>query len=220
MTRIPSEVPHPLARVTKLLDTVTSGPPLPSSGVLAVSALALLCLSLAVALVLSSSEAPVEYAATAPTEGSEPSTARLPVATAPPERPQAQGVATLSLDSLRAAYPAEPQSIPTAMLTQIEDAGTAPLAVELGHLLDAVQTGFGDRSAQIEPTLRPYLFRIAGRLSVRTDTLRIAATAPDLDLARARAATLRRTLDVAGVSDSRVAIGAGIGPHRLTLVTD
>ena len=26
--------------------------------------------------------------------------------------------------------------------------------------------------------------------------------------------------DVAGVSDTRVAIGAGVGPHRLSLVTD
>jgi hypothetical protein len=212
-----------LARVTKLLDPVTSGPPLPSTGVLAVAGLALLCIALAVALVLAASDAPIEYGASGSSEGAEPSTAMLPSApgglpTAPAS--VAADSTSVSLDSLLAAYPAEPKPIPAALLTQIEDAGNGPLAVEMGQLLSAIQTGFGDRSAQIEPTLRPYVFRIAGRLSVRTDTLRIAATAPDLDLARARAATLRRTLDVAGVSGSRVAIGAGVGPHALTTVSD
>ena len=106
------------------------------------------------------------------------------------------------------------------MLTRVEDAASEPLEIELGHLLDAIQTGFGERSAQLEPTLRPYVFRIAGRLSVRTETFRIAATAPDLALANARALTLRRLLDMAGVTASRVAIGTGVGPHSLSLVSD
>jgi len=189
--------------------------------VLAVAGLALLSLALMLALVLAAADAPVEYAAASP-QSAEPSTAAI---ASPPPLPSAaapgdSASASVALDSLLAAYPAEATPIPTALITQIEDAGTGPLEIELGHLLRAVQTGFGDRSAQIEPTLRPYVFRIAGRLSVREDTLRIAATAPDLDLARARAATLRRTLDVAGVSDRRVAIGAGVGPHALTLVSD
>lgn len=190
---------------------------------LAVAGLALLSLALMLALVLASADAPVEYAAASP-QSAEPSTAAI---ASPPPSPAPAAVApgdsasaSVALDSLLAAYPAEATPIPTALITQIEDAGTGPLEMELGHLLSAVQTGFGDRSAQIEPTLRPYVFRIAGRLSVRGDTLRIAATAPDLDLARARAATLRRTLDVAGVTDRRVAIGAGVGPHALTLVSD
>ncbi|MEM1054526.1 MAG: hypothetical protein AAGI52_03290 [Bacteroidota bacterium] len=183
----------------------------------------MLCLALAVALVLSVSDAPVEYEPAASSESAEPSTAMLPSApSGPPAIPTAAMAdsTSVSLDSLLAAYPTEPQPIPAAMLTQIEDAGTGPLPIEMGQLLTAIQTGFGDRSAQIEPTLRPYVFRIAGRLSVRSDTLRIAATAPDLDLARARAATLRRTLDVAGVSGTRVVIGAGVGPHALTTVSD
>ena len=186
---------------------------------LAIVALTLLCLALGIALVLTASDAPVEYAASAPVSASAQPEPTPPSPAALPAAARADST-TLRLDSLMGAYPAEPQPIPAGVLTAIEEAGDGPLEPELSQLLAAVQTGFGERSAQIEPTLRPYLFRIVGRLSVRTDTVRIAATAPDLDLARARAATLRRTLDVAGVSPTRVQIGAGTGAHALALVSD
>ena len=197
---------------------------------LLLAGLTLLCLSLTAALVLATSEQPVAYGPTQTAGGGvEPSTALLAAAPETGGGSAASGAAegretpeaeTVALDSLLAAFPAEPRPIPVATIARVENASEEALEVELGHLLDAVQTGFGDRSAQLEPTLRPYLFRIAGRLSVRTEAFRVAVTAPDASLARARAATLRRLFDVAGISDSRLSIGAGEGPHSLSLVTD
>ena len=190
-----------------------------------VAGLALVCLALVAALALSGVGTAVAYG-TAGT--AEPSTAlvgggapRGPAAptAAAPEASGAAGSESVSVDSLLGAFPAEPDPIPTATITRLEDAGEEPLETEMAHLLDAIQLGFGEGSAQIAPSLRPYLFRIAGRLSVRTETFRIAATAPEPALARARAATLRRLLDVAGVTDSRLSIAAGEGPHALTLVS-
>lgn len=223
MDRTPLPAPASTERVTKLLSPITSGPPLPSIGVLAIVGLTMLSLALAIALVLTAAEAPVEYATSAPTAPvseplAEPSPSALPPM--PAASPASADSTTLRLDSLMAAFPAEPQPVPARVLTDIEAAGNGPLEPELTLLLAAIQTGFDRQSAQIEPTLRPYLFRIAGRLSVRTDIIRIAVTAPDIDLAHARAATLRRTLDVAGVSPTRVQIGAGTGAHALTLVSD
>ena len=211
--------------VTKLLDPVTTGPSLPSKGVLAIAGLILLCLALLAALVMTSGEPSVAYpAASAEPSMGEPSTAALAPALPDTARraPEAAAEAaeTVGLDSLLSMFPSEAKPIPTAMITRLEDASEEPLEVELGLLLEAVQIGFSERSAQIEPTLRPYLFRIAGRLSVRTDSFRIAATAPDATLARARAATLRRLFDRAGVLEPRVILGAGSGPHALTLVSD
>ncbi|MEL6614715.1 MAG: hypothetical protein AAFQ43_03205 [Bacteroidota bacterium] len=219
-------------RVTKLLDPVTSGPPLPSAAVLVIAGLALLCLALAAALVLNASDRPVEYAGTVAVPGipastgtpeAAPNGAPAPTPEAAASAPEASGEApatqTVAVDSLLAAFPAEPGPIPTGMITRIEAAETEPVSVELGHLLEAIQTGFGTESAQLEPTLRPYVFRIAGRLSVRAEPLRIAATAPDAALAQARAATLRRLFDLAGVSTG-LSIGAGTGPHALSIVSD
>ncbi len=211
--------------VTKLLDPVTGGPSLPSKGVLAIAGLILLCLALLAALVLGSSAPAAPYATASgePATGGEPATASLaPVlpGSAAPEAGASGGSESIAMDSLASMFPAEAKPIPTAMITRIEGASEEPLEIELGLLLEAIQIGFGDRSAQLEPTLRPYVFRIAGRLSVRTDTFRIASTAPDGTLARARAATLRRLFDRAGVLDPRVILGAGSGPHALTLVSD
>lgn len=204
-------------RVTKLLDPVTSGPPLSSTGVLALAGLTLACLGLMAALVLTSANAPQEYVPMARTAaGAEPSTAALGTTPeAPKPKPQ-----VLSLDSLAATFPAEARPIPTEMITRVEDAASEPLEIELGHLLEAIQTGFGERSVQVEPTIRPYVFRMAGRLTVRSDSFRIAVTAPDDALATARAATLRRLFDTAGVPSPRLSIGVGSGPHALSLVSD
>lgn len=228
MSQSTHRAPSIPVRVTKLLDPVTSGPPLPSAAVLAIAGLALTCLALVAALVLSSADRPVEYQsavavpgipATATPPDAESAAAAAPEASGESDAPAPSRTQTVAVDSLLAAFPAEPRPIPTGVITRIEAAETEPVAIELGHLLDAIQTGFGTQSAQLEPTLRPYVFRIAGRLSVRAEPLRIAATAPDGALAQARAATLRRLFDLAGVSTG-LSIGAGTGPHALSIVSD
>ena len=226
-------------RVTKLLSPVTSGPPLSSRAILALAGLSLLSLALLAALVLVTASAPATYSRVSvsggggePTwsgaeEGGAPA---LPAPQSPapelpaaePLAPEASGAtppaadATIT-DSLAAAFPADARPIPVAMLTRLEDAVEEPLEDEMDRLLAAVQTGYGEQSARVEPTLRPYVFRIAGRLSVRTEAFRITATAPTLALAQTRADGLRRLFLNAGVTEPRLTIGAAAGPHALTL---
>ena len=119
-----------------------------------------------------------------------------------------------------ALFPAEPSPLPAETLTELESAGTAEVESEFDVFLRAVQMGFGDASVQLEPNLRPYLLRLAGRLAVRSDVFRVAVTAPDAALAEARAASLSRLFAAAGLAPDRIQIRAGTGPHQLSLITE
>jgi hypothetical protein len=118
-------------------------------------------------------------------------------------------------DLPEAVFPDEPEPIPSGVLTALERASEEPLDVELARLLDALQYGFGERSVQVEPTLRPYAFRLAGRLDVRTAAFRVRVAAPDPALAEARAATLRRLFEAAGVAPGRLQFAARRGAPAL-----
>ena len=118
-----------------------------------------------------------------------------------------------------ALFPAEPSPVPQGLITDIEAASGEPLPVELGHLLSAIQEGFGRESVQLAPELRAYAFRMASRFDWNPDTFRVAVTAPDAELADARATTLRRLFESATGAD-RLQIRSGTGPHSLTLVSD
>jgi hypothetical protein len=109
----------------------------------------------------------------------------------------------------------EPEPIPSGMLTALERAAEEPLDVELARLLDALQYGFGERSVRVEPTLRPYAFRLAGRLNVRPVPFRVRVAAPDPALAEARAGTLRNLFEAAGVAPGRLAFVARRGAPAL-----
>ena len=178
-------------------------PPMPSYAFLVIGGLTLLSLALAAALALSDG---------APRPASEAGTAPAAVSTAP---------ATVRPTSARprASFLADPTPIPVDLLTRLEDASAEPLDVELGRLLDAVGHGFGSRSAQLEPTLRSYVYRVSGRLERSPDTFRVAATAPEPALASARADLLKQIFRGATAS-GRLQVGAGVGPHALTLVSE
>ncbi len=172
--------------------------PLPSYAVAAIGGLLLLCLALAISLLMVAQGA--EPAEAAPSEQTEPAAE----AGVPP--------------ALDAAFTAEPSPIPVDLLTRLEAASDQPLDAELSHLLDAMQHGFGRRSAQLEPTLRSYVYRMSSRFEWNPDSFRVAVTAPDGDLAAARGATLERLFDDA-IASGRLQVGTGVGPHALTLVT-
>jgi len=118
-----------------------------------------------------------------------------------------------------ALFPSEPSPVPQELITDIEAASGEPLPVELGRLLGAIQEGFGRESVQLAPELRAYVFRMASRFDWNPDTFRVAVTAPDADLAEARATTLRRLFENATGAE-RLQIRSGAGPHSLTLVSD
>ena len=170
-------------------------PPMPSYAVAVVGGLTLLSLALAVALAMAAA-------------GPEPAAAATPAAppAAAPSRPAA-------------VFSAEPAPIPIDLLTRLEDAGEEPLGVELTRLLDAVQHGFGQRSVQLDPTLRSYVYRMSSRFEWTPDTFRVAVTAPDPDLATARGVLLERLFSGA-TATGRLQVGTGVGPHALTLVTE
>ena len=183
-------------------------PPLSSTAIAAIGALLVLCLALATALwVTAQNGAPAAQAA--------------PPAQAEPNAPSEPAAAPARPDPARldAAFTAEPSPIPVDLLTRLEAASEEPLDVELSHLLDAVQHGFGQRSTQLEPTLRSYVYRMSSRFEWNPDSFRVAVTAPDADLAAARGATLERLFDDA-VASGRLRVGTGVGPHALTLVTE
>ncbi|WP_420457353.1 hypothetical protein [Rubrivirga sp.] len=181
----------------------TSRPPLPSWAVAATGGLALLSIALIAALAV---------ALTGSTDAVAPSAD--PAAT----RPAPADAATPPAPS-PASFPADPSPIPVDLLTRLEEASNEPLDVELSRLLDAIQHGFGRRSAQLEPTLRSYVYRMGSRFEWNPDTFRVAATAPDPALAAARAALLERLFEDA-VAAGRLDVGTGVGPDALTLVTE
>ena len=194
----PPQDPEPVASEPDQEAVPSTRPPLPSYAVAAIGGLLLLCLALAIALLaVAQGAAPAEAA---PSEQAEPAAGPG----VPPE--------------LDAAFTAEPSPIPVDLLTRLEAASDQPLEVELGHLLDAVQHGFGRRSAHLEPTLRSYVYRMSSRFEWNPDSFRVAVTAPDGGLAAARGATLERLFDDA-VASGRLQVGTGVGPHALTLVT-
>ncbi len=176
-------------------------PPLPSWGVVVVGGLALLSIALTAALAIAVAGPDL----TATTAG--PERALVPSDATPPPAPSP------------ASFPADPAPIPIDLLTRLEDASSEPLDVELTRLLDAIQHGFGGRSAQLEPTLRSYVYRMTSRFEWTPDTFRVAVTAPDPALVATRAALLERLFEDA-VAAGRLDIGTGTGPHALTLVTE
>ena len=204
-------------------DRVASGPQptphLPSWAVLAMGALALACVALA-ALLFSARTAgtPGGTPGGTPAETSE-AVSIFPVA-APDETPTAGGTAAPApaADAAEPTPGADPTSVPSDILMRLEAAGNGPLHGELGQLLGAVQVGFGSESAQLDPALRSYTTRMAGRFEWNPDTFRVAVTAPSADLAEARAGTLRRLFGAA-VASKRLVVQAATGPDALTLVS-
>lgn len=198
----PSDAPRP--------DAVTSPTPVFSStAVLVIGALSFACLVLSVLLLspdtAPAAEAPLPPAAgvDGPASGSDPDgEAGIP-----------GGVAAAS------SFSAEPQPIPVALITRLEASSDAPLETELGHLLDAVQHGFGDESARLEPTLRSYVYRMASRFMWNPDTFRVAVTSPDPTLAAARGALVERLFDDA-VEAGRLQVRSGTGPNALQVLSE
>lgn len=172
---------------------------MPSRAILLVCALALTCTALAAALVLSAADV-VPAAA--------------PVASELGDGPSPTAATTAG------AFVAEPVALPSGTLTRLEAAGSGTIEDEMDAFFAAVQTGFGDRSVELEPSLRPYLMRLVGRLGVRGDGFVVRATAPDVELAAARAASLTRIFATAGVADDQITFDAGVGPDALTLLLD
>ncbi len=172
---------------------ISSGPPLPSRAVLAIGGLTLLCLTLVTALLFAAdADGEERVRLDAPVAGAAHLQA-APVAT-PPEEPAVP----------RTVYAAEPEPIPAGVLAALEQSAEEPLETELARLLDALQYGFGESSVEVEPTLRPYAFRLAGRLNVRGGAFRIRVGAYDGALARQRAETLARLFEAAGVAPGRL----------------
>lgn len=112
-------------------------------------------------------------------------------------------------------YDSEAHPISATTLTALEQAAEEPIDIELARLLEAIQQGFGESSIQIEPTLRPYAFRLAGRLNIRPENYRIRVSAPIEDLAIARAEILGRLFESAGVVSNRLTFTPRTGIHSL-----
>ncbi|NNF59411.1 MAG: hypothetical protein HKN04_14340 [Rhodothermaceae bacterium] len=199
--------PIDLLLVTEVPSRIPSGPPLPSRAVLLIGGLALLCLVLLATLTfaVSNADAP-SLALDAPPDPV--AAARLDATTTrSPQRTEAGS---------DAVYAAEPNAIPTGVLTALEQASEEPIEVEFNRLLDAIQHGFGESSVQIEPTLRPYAARIAGRLNVRPVSFTVRVAAPDRALAQARARALGRLFDAMGVVSSRLSFTPRAGAPGLS----
>ena len=128
----------------------------------------------------------------------------------------------LALESNRTVDESQLQLDVPAERTADQEIGSAPdegvmaLDVELSRLLDAIQQGFGESSIQIAPTLRPYAYRLAGRMNIRPGAYRIRVAAPSRNLAEARAQVLGRLFESAGVVSSRLTFVPRSGIHSLT----
>ena len=115
-----------------------------------------------------------------------------------------------------AIFTADSAPLPASVITALEQASEEPLDVELSRLLDAIQQGFGESSIQIAPTLRPYAYRLAGRMNIRPGAYRVRVAAPSESLAQARAEVLARLFESAGVLSSRLTFVPRSGIHSLT----
>jgi hypothetical protein len=115
-----------------------------------------------------------------------------------------------------AVFTAEAAPLPASVITALEQASEEPLDVELSRLLDAIQQGFGESSIQIAPALRPYAYRLAGRMNIRPGAYRVRVAAPSESLAEARAQVLGRLFESAGVVSSRLTFVPRPGIHSLT----
>ena len=210
----PTDPPPPAARPSQ--PRFASLQPLPSWGIAVIGGLSLLCLALAASLAVAVAEPARVEAAPPAADTQEVSAADVTAAdVTAPEPAEAEDTPTAT----PASFTAEPTSIPVELLTRLEEASDQPLEVELSRLLEAIQFGFGRRSAQLEPTLRSYVYRMGSRFEWNPDSFRVAVTAPDPALASARAAQLERLFEDA-VAAGRLDVGTGIGPHALTLVTE
>ena len=97
--------------------------------------------------------------------------------------------------SRSSVFAAESHRVPSSVITALEQASEEPLEVELARLLDAIQQSFGESSIRIAPTLRPYAYRLAGRMNIRPGSYRIRVAAPSEELAVARAEVLGRLFE-------------------------
>ena len=198
--------------------TPSSRPPLPLSLTLTLFvglSLSILLL-LAAATVSSASASDDSREATARVEPLASTAPQEPTRSPDAETPDTEQTAATQIPAL---FPSEPNPVPQELITDIEASSGEPLPVELGRLLSAIQEGFGRESVQLAPELRAYVFRMASRFDWNPDTFRVAVTAPDAELAEARATTLRRLFENATGSE-RLQIRSGAGPHSLTLVSD
>lgn len=177
--------------------------PLPAWVVLALGGASLSTLGLLVLLVLGARPAaPTADALSSRDAAATPaaSTADTPVAT--PET----------------TFGSEPHAIPGDVIARIEAASNEPFYGELTQLLDAIQVGFGNDSASLDPALRSYTVRVTSRFEWNPDTFRVAVRAPSAELAEARAGTLRRIFSDA-VASRRLQIETATGPDALTLTS-
>jgi len=180
--------------------------PLPSVAVLAIGALALACLTLLAALVMTASDA-------SPAVASAPDEVEIVTgaAEASPEAPAAVSAAG------GAAGSTEGSSVSADQLAALEAAANLPLTGELTAFLSAAEASFGATSAQLDPALRPYAYRLASRFEWNPDTFRISVVAPDAALAQSRVDVLKQVFSDA-VASGRLVLVPATGPSALTLV--
>ena len=173
--------------------------PLPSGAVLALGALGLLCLTLLATLVMAASGASLPASLSAPAEEATAPTPGAEVATAP-VAPEAGGA-----------------SVPAGRLAALDAAANLPLPGELAAFLRAAEESFGDASAQLDPALRPYAYRLASRFEWNPDTFRVQVAAPDAALAQSRVEVLTQVFSDA-VASGRLVLVPTTGPSALSLV--
>jgi hypothetical protein len=166
------------------------GPPLSSRAILAIGTLALVCLALAAALAFQAigEEPPAmdgqEALVTQPVQAS----------TVPPR-------------AIREALP-----VSDTTLTGIERAAMGPLEGELDRLALALQGAFGRSSAEVAPVLQPYVAHAAERMRTHPARFVLVVTAPDPELAAARAEGILRAFEGTGLPADILRMTAGAGP--------
>ena len=192
--------------VTKLSQPVPRSTPLPSYAILAIGGLSLVCLGLLAVVAWN-----VEQTTAPPLHLDGPGASSTP----PPEP-----IEPLPLEepTHTSAFDTEPQRIPNDLVIDLELAAEETIDVELDRYFEAVLHGFGESSAQIEPTLPTYAARLAGRLNAQSVSYHIEVTAPDSALAAARAESLRRLFEAKGVVSERLLFTAERGAPGLTVV--
>jgi hypothetical protein len=163
-----------------------------------VGTLALACLALAAALAFQAIRTPDTPALDAPAldaPAAAPAGARVPSARrAPAPNPL--------LESL---------PVSDTTLTSIERAAMGPLELELGRLGRALQGAFGRSSTEVAPVLRPYVAHAATRMATHPARFRLVVFAPDAALAAARAESIMRAFEGAGLSADMLTMTAGVG---------